>query len=271
MDFRKLTRKLVMGSNVLVLPLAILLLVQGHGWWALVAIITAHALWLIPTLWPACGWCGAVVTALRKHHASDGAKLVWLTIDDGPDADDTPRLLELLDQHGAKATFFFIGAKAAAHPELVADVIRRGHTVGNHTMNHSQHWFWAFGPLAVRREITECQRTLADTSGTAPVWFRAPAGLKNPFVHEVVERESLRLACWTARGLDGVDADKSRVLDRLKQAIRPGAIVLMHEGRLDDLGQRLAPQVLGDLLAWLGEEGYRCVLPEDEDAGFKTA
>jgi peptidoglycan/xylan/chitin deacetylase (PgdA/CDA1 family) len=268
MDFRKLTRWLIMGWNVLVLPAAVFLLVQGHGWWALGAILSAHALWLIPTLWPACGWCGEVVTTLPMTHAGDGAKLVWLTIDDGPDPDDTPRLLDLLDQHGAKATFFFIGSKAVAHPELVADVVRRGHAVGNHTMHHCQYWFWAFGPGAVRREIVECQRVLAETRGAAPRWFRAPAGLKNLFVYEVLERENLRLACWSARGLDGVDADKARVLGRIKQSIRPGGIVLMHEGRVDDRGERLAPQVLGELLAWLGREGYRCVLPED--VGPKT-
>jgi peptidoglycan/xylan/chitin deacetylase (PgdA/CDA1 family) len=261
-NIRKLARRLIMGWNVLVLPVAILLLVQGLGWWALGAVVSAHVLWLIPTLWPACGWCGAVTTVLPPSHASDGAKLVWLTIDDGPDPEDTPRLLDLLDEHKAKATFFFIGAKVAVQPELVAEVVRRGHAVGNHTMHHAQYGFWAFGPGAVRREILECQRVLAETSGVAPRWFRAPAGLKNLFVQEVLEREDLRLACWSARGLDGVDADKARVMERLKRAIKPGAIVLMHEGRTDVKGERLAPQVLGELLEWLEAGGYRCVVPE---------
>jgi peptidoglycan/xylan/chitin deacetylase (PgdA/CDA1 family) len=263
MAFRRLTRRLIIGANVLVLPFAVFLLLRGQGWWALLAVVIAHALWLTPTLWPACGWCGAITNKLSCSHAADGTKLVWLTIDDGPDAEDTPRLLELLDQHVAKATFFFIGDKAALHPELVSEVINRGHTVGNHTMRHPQYWFWAYGPSGVRREITECQRLLTDTALAAPVWFRAPAGLKNPWVHEVLEREGLRLACWSARGLDGVDADKARVLARLKKSVHPGAIILIHEGRLDKQGVRLAPQVLGEMLEWLVANRYRCVLPDN--------
>jgi peptidoglycan/xylan/chitin deacetylase (PgdA/CDA1 family) len=129
-------------------------------------------------------------------------------------------------------------------------------------MRHPQFWYWAYGPAAVRREITECQRLLKATTTIAPIWFRAPAGLKNPWVHEVLEKEGLRLACWSARGLDGVDADKERVLARLKRSVRPGAIILMHEGRLDTRGERLAPQVLGEMLEWLAVNRYCCVLPE---------
>ena len=260
---RRVVRRLIIGWNVLVIPVAIILFACGHGWWALLAIMSAHSLWLVPTLWPACAWCGAVTTTLPRSHAPDGSKQVWLTIDDGPHAEDTPRLIELLDHHGAKATFFFIGEKAGKYPALVAEVVRRGHTVGNHTMHHPQYWFWAYGPGAVRREITECQHVLSGNGFTAPRWFRAPAGLKNPFVHEVVEREGLRLACWSARGLDGVETDKTRVLARLKQAVHPGAIVLMHEGRVEAQGGRLAPQVLEELLSFLSANGYRCVLPDD--------
>jgi peptidoglycan-N-acetylglucosamine deacetylase len=263
MEHGRLTRRLIIGWNVLVIPMAIVLALRGHGWWALWAILIAHALWLVPTLWPACGWCGEVMTKLPNAHGRDGAKLVWLTIDDGPDAEDTPRLLDLLERHGAKATFFFIGEKAAAHSQLVAETVRMGHSLGNHTMHHPQYWFWAFGPRAVRREITECQRQLSDAAGVEPRWFRAPAGLKNPWVHELVERSGLNLACWSARGLDGVDADKARVLARLRRAVRPGGIILVHEGRVDAEGRRLAPQVVDDLLTWLSANGYRCVLPEE--------
>jgi peptidoglycan/xylan/chitin deacetylase (PgdA/CDA1 family) len=261
MALRKLTRRLIIGGNVLVLPCAVFLLLRGQGWWALLVVLIAHALWLIPTLWPACGWHGVVTTVLPRSRASDGTNLVWVTIDDGPDADDTPRLLDLLDQHGAKATFFFIGEKAALHPKLVSQVIERGHEVGNHTMRHPQFWFWAYGPAGVRREIIECQRLLTNFAGIAPTWFRVPAGLKNPWVHEVLEKEGLRLACWSARGLDGVDADKERVLARLKRSVHSGAIILMHEGRLDAQGKRLAPQVLSEMLEWLAANHYRCVLP----------
>lgn len=263
MEFRKATRRLIMGWNVIVIPLALLLLFKGHGWWALTAILSAHALWLAPTLWPACGWWGSVATRLPRPARNESSKGVWLTIDDGPDREDTPRLLDLLDDHKAKATFFFIGEKALRHPELVTEVVRRGHSVGNHSMSHPQYWFWAYGPRAVRREIGECQKALLKCGAPRPRWFRAPAGLKNPWVLETAEREGLRVACWSARGFDGVDANRARVMQRLKQSVTPGGIVLIHEGRVDDEGGRMAPAVLGDLLGWFAANGYRCVLPDD--------
>ncbi len=246
-----------MGANLLAPLLAVVLLFQGQGWWGLSIIMTAHALWLVPTLWPQCDWCGKVLSRLP-----DDRKEVWLTIDDGPDVEDTPQLLNLLDQYQAKATFFFIGAKAQQHPELVTEALKRGHGVGNHTMTHPQYWFWSYGPRAAKSEITTCQQVLTDASGgISPRWFRAPAGFKNPFVQATVEKLGLRLACWSARGRDGVDSDCQRVLERLKRGINPGAIILMHEGRYDSDGERLAPKVLGELLTWLQENDYRCILP----------
>lgn len=259
MNRHRVIRRLIVGVNVAAPVAALGLWISGASVLALATIMAAHALWLIPTLWPPCGWCGEVVTQLP---GSEG-KEVWLTIDDGPDPEDTPRLLDLLDRHQVKATFFFIGRKAAEYPELVAEVVHRGHTVGNHTMTHPQFWFWAYGPAAVRKEIAACQSLLTEVTGVPPVWFRAPAGLKNPWVHDEMERQHLRLACWSARGLDGVATDKDRILQRLKRQVRSGAIVLMHEARVDAEGRRLAPLVLEDLLTWLALEGYRCTLPRD--------
>ncbi len=259
MNWRRALRRAIIAWNVLAPLLAIGLLCLGRPWWALAAITTAHALWLIPTLIPACGWCGPVVTSVPAARPQD--RTVWLTIDDGPHPEDTPRLLDLLEAYHARATFFFIGAHAARHPDLVREVIRRGHEVANHTMNHVQYRYWAFGPGGVRREIDDCQRTLFEITGAAPRWFRAPAGLKNPLVQAHLERLGLGLAGWSARGLDGVITDPARVLARMAPDLRPGAIILMHEGRVADNGERLAPQVLSALLARLDEAGLRCVVP----------
>ncbi|WP_081892440.1 polysaccharide deacetylase family protein [Verrucomicrobium sp. BvORR106] len=268
-NLRRQFRRGVILWNAVAPVVALVLLLRGQGWLALAILMSAHALWLVPTLWPACDWLGEVVCTLKE--ARDGqherpydeeAKEVWLTIDDGPDPVDTPLLLDLLDQFGARATFFFIGARARQHPELVGEVLRRGHTVGNHTLNHVQFWFWAFGPSSVSREVGACQDVLGELSGgEAPRWFRAPAGFKNPLVQAEVERQGLRLAGWSSRGRDGVIKDQEAILSRLIAGVKPGAILLMHEGRDDGQGGRLAPQVLEKLLTWLRQHGYRCVLP----------
>jgi len=258
---KRTIRTLIIAWNIVAPIVALVLFLMGHGWVALGVMASAHALWLVPTLWPACSWCGEVVSSLPDAD-EEGEKKVWLTIDDGPDLEDTPVLLDLLDAHQSKATFFLIGTKAGLHPELVQEIVRRGHQVGNHTLTHPQYTFWAYGPKAVRKEILWCQRVLTDVSGgITPEWFRAPAGFKNPFVHGVLEKENLRFACWNARGLDGVNSNKDEVLARLTAGVRPGGILLMHEGRMDDKGQRLAPQVLEGLLLYLGREGYACMLP----------
>lgn len=268
MKRRRLVRHAIIAWNVVAPFMAIALVFAGQVWWALALVVAGHALWLISTLIPACQWCGEVVTTLpqareedMRNEAESDKKEVWLTIDDGPHPEDTPKLLDLLDAHQAKATFFFIGANAKKHPELVRQVMERGHEVANHTMNHAQYWYWAYGPGPAEREIDECQEVLGEIAGVKPKWFRAPAGFKNPIVQKHVEKLGLRLAGWSARGLDGVVKDKQRVLQRLYSEIQAGSIILMHEGRVADGGGRLAPQVLGELLMWLEEKGYRCVVP----------
>ena len=245
--------------NVLVIVPAILLFLFGPGWWSLALLLSAHVPLLISTLWPACDWFGEVVYDFKTSGQTSD---VWVTIDDGPDPEDTPRLLDLLDEFEAKATFFFIGEKSAAHPELVLETCKRGHQIGNHTMTHPQFWYWSYGPKRASQEIIQCQDVLTKITGIAPQWFRAPAGFKNVFVQESLERLRLRYACWSSRGLDGVINDKAKILPRLQKGIRPGAILLMHEGRIDADGKRLAPQVLQELLTQLKTRGYRCVIPE---------
>ncbi len=261
---KRVARLTVFLWNVIAPIAAVLWWLNGHGWWALAIIASAHAFWLIPTFLPNCDWYGEVVTKLPQSASSPDGRVIWLTIDDGPDPQDTPALLDLLDKHQAKATFFQIGAKAAAYPHLVSEVLRRGHTIGNHTMNHPQLTFWAYGPRAILREIVRCDEAVEKASGFNyhPQWFRAPVGFKNPLVHHLLEKMNLRQPGWSARGLDGVLRDPEKIHTNLCAGIKPGAILLMHEGREDAHGGRLAPQVLSRLLAELSHQGYRCVLPD---------
>jgi peptidoglycan/xylan/chitin deacetylase (PgdA/CDA1 family) len=243
-------RRIIITWNIIAPLLAIALLSLDKGWWALAVIFSAHSLWLWATLIPSCQWFGPVITSF-----STAQNEVWLTIDDGPDPVETPLLLELLDRHQAKATFFFIGTKAAQYPELVRSVLRRGHGIGNHTMTHPAAWFWAYLSHAVKGEIIRCNEMLYKITGDHPKLFRAPAGLKNGFVHRVLSQHQMALIGWSVRGFDGVRCDPARVLERLQQGIKPGAIILVHEGRGTSI------EIVGKLLAWLEERGYRCVQP----------
>jgi peptidoglycan/xylan/chitin deacetylase (PgdA/CDA1 family) len=182
---------------------------------------------------------------------------VWLTIDDGPSA-ETPAVLDLLDAHAAKATFFVVGERAAAHPEYVREIVRRGHGIANHSATHPVRWFWALGPQKMRLEIERTQSILEQITGKRPRWFRAVIGMSNPFVASALKREGLTRVAWNARGFDAVVADPQRVLRGVERNLGPGAIVLMHEGAAH--GRNLEGMAL--LLERLDTLGYATMLPE---------
>ena len=223
-----------------------------YGWHAgLPALMGVHLLVVWGTLRPASPLFGPALTRLDTDE-----RVLWLTIDDGPSA-ETPAILDLLDVHGARATFFVVGANARRHPDLVREIVRRGHGIGNHSDSHPAHRFWALGPRAMRREIERAQASLTEIAGVAPVWFRAVVGMANPFVAAPLRRLGLARVAWSARGFDGRVADPRRVLRRIERQLAPGAIVLAHEGARHGANV----QTLALMLRRFDELGYRCVLP----------
>jgi len=247
---------------------------RPHAWrWALVV---AHA--LVFAVWWQLGWhiglpllaathlvfLWGVLKPQSRMYGPVLARLpvadrrVWMTIDDGP-SDDTRAILDLLDAHDARATFFLVGARAAARPELVREIMMRGHDIGNHSQTHPQAWFWALGPVRMRREITQCQRTLRDITGRAPRWFRAVVGHANPFVSAPLREHGLARAAWNARGFDAVRSDPETVVARIERDLAPGAIVLLHEGARH--GHSV--EMIALLLQRMRALDYRTVLPED--------
>jgi peptidoglycan/xylan/chitin deacetylase (PgdA/CDA1 family) len=183
---------------------------------------------------------------------------VWLTIDDGPDAQDTPRILDLLDRHGARATFFLIGERAERHPELVSEILRRGHQVGHHTQTHPSATFWCATRARVGAELDDGLRALRG-AGADPAWFRAPVGIKNLYLGEELRRRGLRCVGWSVRSRDSLSRDPERVASRVIRAARPGSIVLMHEGAF--LAGSVRVRALELLLERLSARQMNCVLP----------
>ncbi len=210
----------------------------------------AHALVLYPTLRRNCTWFGPIATSFKTAR-----KEVWLTIDDGPNARDTPAILELLSRHQARATFFVIGKNVDAHRDLVWRAHREGHQIGNHTYSHPSAFFWALGPRATRREIEQGSAAISAATGAPPAIFRSPVGMTNPFVHRALGAQ--RLIGWSASGLDGLSGRGGAVVERLMRGVRPGAILVLHEG-----GAPGRVETLALLLGQLAGAGYACVIPE---------
>lgn len=228
------------------------------AWWqlgwrvGLPLLLVSHLVFLWGTLRPQSALFGPVVVRLPTREP-----VAWLTIDDGP-SDDTPAILELLDAYGARATFFVVAERARARPELVRDIVRRGHTLGNHSASHPSAWFWALGPRRMAAEIEQAQATLHGITGVAPRWFRAVVGMANPFVSAPLQRLGLARVAWSARGYDALSADPSAVVARIDRALAPGAIVLLHEGSAH--GRNV--ETIALLLERMKQRGIRCVLPE---------
>ncbi|WP_425600300.1 polysaccharide deacetylase family protein [Luteimonas deserti] len=234
--------------------LVIALLWWRLGWQVgLPVLLASHALCLWGVLAPSSRLYGPVLTRLP----GDG---VWLTIDDGP-SDDTRAVLDLLDAHAARATFFLVGARAEARPALVREIVARGHDIGNHSHTHPQARFWALGPARMRREIEACQAALTRITGRAPVWFRSVVGHTNPFVHAPLRDARLARVGWSARGFDAVEADVARVVARIDAALEPGAIVLLHEGARHGRN----PEMIAGVLDRLRQKRLRAVVPSVDE------
>jgi peptidoglycan/xylan/chitin deacetylase (PgdA/CDA1 family) len=226
---------------------------------ALAPIFLSHALLLYGTLVPNCQWLGPVTRSFETNEP-----VVWLTIDDGPSPAHTVALLDLLDRFEAQATFFVIGKKAEQYPHLVTEILTRGHQIANHTYSHPSGSFWIAGPSRIAGEISRCAELLRSTPERPARFFRAPAGLKNIFVHPELDRRGLELIGWTVRGLDTIRRDPAKVAERILRNLKPGAIVLLHEDHRTEKDPQFNLRCLELTLTRLTEKGYRCVLPRPE-------
>lgn len=226
--------------------------------WALGAVAANHALIAGAGLWPRNAALGPVLTRLGDRAAEQG--LVALTFDDGPDPEATPRVLDLLAAHGAGASFFCVGHRARAMPELIGEIVRRGHSVENHTDRHP-FAFACYGSTSLRREIAAAQQTLTALGGTPPRFFRAPMGFRNPLLGRVLARAGLTLTAWTRRGHDGLCSDPEAVLSRLLAGLRAGDILMLHDSARmrTATGEPVVLAVLPRLLATLRASGLRAV------------
>jgi peptidoglycan/xylan/chitin deacetylase (PgdA/CDA1 family) len=226
--------------------------------WAVAVLMANHLVLFVAVMLPRSRMLGPNITHLSEAAVRRGE--VALTFDDGPDPDVTPRVLDLLDRHGAKASFFCVGERAAAHPDLVREIVRRGHSVENHSYRHS-NFFAFYGLMRFRKEVAAAQQTLSDIAGRAPVFFRAPMGFRSPLLDPVMWRAGLRYVSWTRRGFDAVSGNPARVLRRLCRNLAAGDILLLHDGSAarTATGEAVVLAVLPGLLDHLSELGLHGV------------
>jgi peptidoglycan-N-acetylglucosamine deacetylase len=219
---------LVAGSIGLHGVAALAMFLGPEAWlWSLAAVACNHAVLTVFVLWPRSSMIGPNISRLPVASIARGE--IALTFDDGPDAEVTPRVLDLLEARGVRATFFCIAEKAARHPEILREITRRGHAVENHSSAH-QVTFAMLGLGGIRKEIAAAQRTLAELAGKPPRYFRSPAGFRSPLLDPVLHDMGIRLVSWTRRGYDTRRCDADFVAERLLHGLAPGDVLLLHDG-----------------------------------------
>ncbi|RDI97049.1 polysaccharide deacetylase family protein [Dyella solisilvae] len=195
---------------------------------------------------------------LLRTHASAHAGARYLTFDDGPDPEHTPRLLDLLAAHGVHASFFLVGHRAEQHPTLVERMVDEGHVIANHSWSH-----WSFKPMSLHQQVDEFRRTdqlLRQFDGEPQHWLRTPQGYLDARLLLHCARHGRSIVYWSYDSMDYQKPATDALVARLRaQPPQPGDIVLMH----DD--SDLATDALGVLLPeWLAQGHHFRALPRKE-------
>jgi peptidoglycan/xylan/chitin deacetylase (PgdA/CDA1 family) len=182
-------------------------------------------------------------------------KEVALTFDDGPHPAYTARLLEILKQYHAKATFFVVGEQAERNPELIRAEIAAGDSVGNHTYDHVS--LVKIPQAYVGTEIKACGEVLKQITGRAPHLFRPPGGAYNDSVTDVSQSLGYTMVLWTDDPGDYASPGDDVILSRLLGKINNGSIILLHDG----VEQTIS--ILPQLLQYLKDHGYQTVTVDE--------
>ncbi|HEY4681889.1 MAG TPA: polysaccharide deacetylase family protein [Candidatus Acidoferrales bacterium] len=194
----------------------------------------------------------------RRSAKGEDCLEVALTFDDGPNPRCTPALLDLLDRHEAKATFFLVGRFVRQHPELAREVAARGHALGNHTQTHP-NLFWK-GTGRIARELEECHRAIEEVCAVRPRLFRPPFGFRGPHLFPIVRRAGMEVIMWSVMPRDWKMQPAEQIAERLKKT-RSGDIVLLHDGdhRRTNGDRMHTVNALALALPCFAERGWRCV------------
>jgi peptidoglycan/xylan/chitin deacetylase (PgdA/CDA1 family) len=152
---------------------------------------------------------------------------VYLTFDDGPNAEATPAILDTLAAKAVPATFFLVGRHVALFPAL-ARRVADAHAVGNHTQSHVK--LHRLGPRRIEREVRDAHETIIAVTGTTPRMFRAPHGYRNPFLFRAVRPFGYRVMGWTFGVWDTARPGAAEIRRRMRAKLAPGAILLLHDG-----------------------------------------
>jgi peptidoglycan/xylan/chitin deacetylase (PgdA/CDA1 family) len=214
------------------------------------------------------GWSAATSThpSLRKlvyRRGNQRLKRIALTFDDGPSADFTPQVLEILERYNVKATFFLLGRNVERSPELARRVVSKGHAVGNHSYSHAN--LKKLRPELIREEISKAETVIASATGVRPTLFRAPFGRLNRTVVKEADAAGCAVIQWSLSPRDWAMPKDRRIARRVVSRARNGTIVLLHDAGSRSVFENRTNTVaaLPSIIESLRDEGFEFVtVPE---------
>jgi len=165
-------------------------------------------------------------------HTEGSPSFVAITFDDGLNGDTTRAAADTLGRYGAPATFFVVARTVVEQPELARRLRRQGHLIANHSYDH---------PRAKKSDLrytqaARAQATFYDAFGECPAFFRPPWGVQTPFVNAAVKRARMRTVLWDVEVADWDETDPARLAANVLAKVRPGSIILLHDGEDGHLG-----------------------------------
>jgi len=202
---------------------------------------------------PRCQW----MVVNRSRVESSGKPCIALTFDDGPTAEHTPRVLEILQEHGIKATFFIIGRLAEKEASLTRRICSEGHGIGNHTYSHPV-LFCFLSPRRLRKEIELGQEVIRKICGHSTRLFRSPVGLRHPLLDLYLRRAGLEYISWRLRAFDTRVQKPEVITRRIINRADSGDIILLHDG--SGRGVPVMLEVLPGIIKALKARGFDFVL-----------
>lgn len=179
---------------------------------------------------------------------------VALSFDDGP-VENTLNILDILDEHDAKAAFFCIGKNIEKHPEIFKEIIKRGHIVGNHTFTHTRKMGF-LGTKTILKEIELCDEIAERTAGVKLNLFRPPFGIINPKTKRALEKTGHQVIGWNVRPYDAVTKSPDVIIERITKNLKKGDLILLHDN------MPKTASILEQLLVILKQQNFRTVRPD---------
>lgn len=239
---------------------------DGNNWKKSLRLIIFSSLILIIALFVGIYYTDLILLEKYGHLLSN--RVIWasdtslkriaITFDDGPNEEYTPKLLDILSNYDAKATFFLIGKNVSEEPDIARRIHAEGHEIGNHTYSHPVL------PLVSRKEVHKqlesTNSIIKDAVGTKPVYFRPPMGLFTPAILDIIESNGLQTVIGEVYPRDPNRPGKDKIIKRVLTRVKPGSIIIMHDGGTwGNFDRNQTIEAVPIIIEKLQAKGYRFV------------